>query len=157
MMRQRALVTLTIYAAAAVMAFAGQAADFSGAWVFNPDKSSHIGPMSQMELTTVIQQSKDELVQKVDATMMGQHVVQELHFDLNGKPMVNDDPMSQRSNTVTHWEGAELITKWSTPGAVAGTTNSSTETRYLSKDGRVMYVRTTRRGAPDVVMAYDKK
>ncbi len=156
MLIQRPLLPVALALVFAALAAPGHAADFSGTWVFNPSKSSNIGPMSQMELTTVIQQSKDEVVQKVDATMMGQHVVQELHFDLHGKPMTNDDPMSQRSNTVTRWESASLITQWSRPGAVPGTTNTSTETRYLSKDGRVMYVKTTRRGAQDVIMAYDK-
>ena len=131
--------------------------DFTGAWRFEPAKGKNIGMMAQMQMTTVIEQSPEELTQKVDATMMGQNQKQELRFDLSGKPVVNETPMGEKSTTVTKWEGAKLVTTWTTPGAVAGSTKVSVETLYLSADGKTLYVETTCVNKPPVVMVYSRK
>ena len=149
-------------AAAAVVFFsltslAYGATNFAGTWTFDPGRSKNIGVMAQMEMTTVIEQTTTELIQKVEATMMGQNVKQELHFDLSGKPMTNDTPMSEKSQTVTKWDGGKLVTTWTTPGAVAGSSSVSVETRYLTEDGKVMIVESSRSSKPPVVMAYVKK
>ena len=89
--------------------------------------------------------------------MMGQNQKQELRFDLAGKPVTNETPMGEKSETVTQWEGPKLVTKWTTPGAIAGSAKVSVETRSLSKDGQTMYVETTRAGKPPVTMVYDKQ
>ena len=137
--------------------FAYGNADFSGTWTFDPVHSKNIGMMSGMRLTTVIEQSHDELTQKVDATMMGQNQKQELRFDLTGKPVSNETPMGEKSQTFTKWDGEKLVTTWKTPGAVAGSTSISVETRSLSTDGRTMYVETNRANKPAVVMVYSKQ
>ena len=132
--------------------------DFSGTWAFNPNGSRNIGAMSSMKLTTVIEQSASKLIQNIDATMMGQHEQQQVTFDLSGKNVPNETPMGEKSDTITKREGARLITTWTTAGAVPGTTTVSTETRYLSADGKKMYVETAgKNGKPAVIMAYDKK
>ena len=140
-----------------INAFSFSPADFSGTWVFNPEKSKNIGMMSNMKLTTVIEQSAGELLQKIDATMMGQQQQQQVRFDLDGKPVANETPMGEKSQTVTKWDGPKLISTWKTPGAVPGTTKVSVETRYLSPDKKTMYVESSRTGKPPVVMVYDKK
>lgn len=142
--------------AAAVVALAAQPADFSGTWVFNPGKSENVGMMSQMEMSLAIRQSEKELVEKIDATMMGKRQVQEIRLELDGKPVPNDNYMGEKSTTTTHWDGPALVTTWTTPGAVPGSTHKSTETYSLSA-GQTLTVRTARTGRPDIVMVYDRK
>jgi hypothetical protein len=153
----RTALTVAIALGASFHAFAFSSVDFSGTWVFNPERSKNIGVMSDMKLTTVIEQSADELLQKIDTTMMGQQQQQQVRFDLNGKPVSNETPMGEKSETVSKWEGPKLISTWKTPGAVPGTMKTSIETRYLSPDKKMMYVESSRTGKPPVVMAYDKK
>ena len=149
-------VVLALLTAAVVMP-ASQSADFSGTWVFNPAKSQNLGMMAQMEMTAIIHQDQSELIEKIDATMMGQRQVQEIRLALDGKPVPNENYMGEKSITVTRWDGPKLITTWTTPGAVPGSTHTSTETRSLSPGGQALIVRTLRAGKPDVVMVYDKK
>lgn len=156
MFRLSSVTAMTLFLAS-VPTFAYGSTNFAGTWVFNPARSKNIGMMSQLKMTTVIEQSRDELTQKVDSTMMGQNQQQEVRFDLTGKPVANETPMGEKSETVTKWDGSKLVTTWTTPGAVAGTTKVSTETRYLSSDGKTMYVESARAGKPAVVMVYDKK
>lgn len=142
--------------AAAVAALAAQPADFSGTWVFNPAKSENVGMMSQMEMTMAIRQSDKELVEKIDATMMGKRQVQEIRLELDGKPVPNENYMGEKSTTTTHWDGSALVTRWTTPGAIPGSTHTSTET-YSLNGGQTLSVRTARSGKPDIVMVYDRK
>ncbi len=153
----RWLLTFALILTASTASFTQNSTNFTGTWMFDPAKGKNIGMMSQLKMTTIIKQSHDRLTQNVEATMMGQNQKQELRFDLTGKPMTNETPMGEKSTTVSHWEGAKLITTWTTPGALTGSIKVSVETRYLSPDGRTLYVETTRANKPSVVMVYSKK
>jgi hypothetical protein len=141
----------------AAFTLAAQTVDFSGTWVFNPAKGQNLGMMAQMGMTLNLSQTQNELIEKIDATMMGQRQVQEVRLKLDGKPAANENYMGEKSTTVTNWDGPKLVTTWTTPGALAGSTHVSIETFSLSENGRTLTARTSRAGKPDVVMVYDKK
>ncbi len=143
--------------AAAGLAAAGNAPDFSGTWTFSPAKSKNVGMMSQMKLTATIRQTATELITTSVSDMNGDQQTTETRFDLTGKPVVNETPMGAKADTVSTWQGDKLVTTWTSEGSVAGTKSVRTETRSLSNDGRTMVVESTRAQRPSIVMVYERK
>jgi hypothetical protein len=141
----------------ALPAFAGAPADFSGVWEFNPAKSQNVGMMAQMKMTVTIQQSDSALDLNAHSTLQGQDYDTKNHYDLAGKPVSNEAPMTGISETVSKWEGKKLVTTWTGQGAVAGSKVVRTETRSLSADGRTMTVESARGNNPALVMIFEKK
>jgi len=131
--------------------------DFAGKWEFKPSLSKNIGMMSQMKLIATVKQTDSEMVVTNASTFNGVEQTSELHFDLTGKSVSNKDPMEATAETVTRWEGKNLVTTWTTPGSVAGTKTVRTETRSLSSDGRTLTVDSKRGNAPAMVMVYERK
>ncbi len=131
--------------------------DFSGPWEFNPSKSRNIGMMAQMKLVTTVKQTKRELVITDASTFNGRQQTSTTRFDLAGKPVPNKNPMEATAETVTKWDGDKLVTTWTSPGSIAGTTSVRTETRSLSPDGRTLTVESSRAKGPAMVMVYDRK
>lgn len=143
-----------------VASIAGLAANgpvFSGAWVFNPEKSKNIGMMSQMKITETIEQSSSALDVIADSTFQGSVQQMKTHYDLTGKAVTNDSPMAGPSETVSKWDGGKIVTAWTSRGAVEGTKTVRTETRSLSADGKTMTVESVRGSNPPIVMVFDKK
>jgi len=138
-------------------AFAAKRPDFSGTWIFNPDKSKNIGMMSQMRMTQTIEQSDNALDVTADTTFQGADQQMKTHYDLTGKTATNDSPMAGPSETVSSWHGDEIVTSWTSKGAVEGTKTVRTETRSLSADGKTMRVESVRGANAPVLMVFDKK
>lgn len=154
-MKTTMVVLLICFASLAV--FAAKHPEFSGTWTFNPEKSKHIGMMSEMKMTQTIEQSSSSLDVTSDTTFQGNNQQTKTHYDLRGKPATNDSPMAGPSETVSKWDGDKLVTTWTSKGAVAGTKTVRTETRSLSPDGGTMTVESVRSSNPPVVMVFDKK
>jgi hypothetical protein len=92
-----------------------------------------------------------------DSSFNGREQSSETRFDLTGKPVSNKNPMEATAETVTKWDGKNLVTTWTSPGSIAGSTSVRTETRSLSADGRTMTVESKRGKQPAMVMVYDRK
>ncbi|MGH9742158.1 MAG: hypothetical protein ACRD51_07370 [Candidatus Acidiferrum sp.] len=143
--------------AAAFAAMAAQPRDFTGTWVFNAGKSKNIGMMAQAEYTSSIKQSAKVLA-VVDTTVFsGQKQTHETRYDLSGATVPNESPMGEKSQTSSHWSGNKLITRWETEGAIAGTKIVRTETRYMSEDGKTLYLESARAGKEPMVIVFDRK
>jgi hypothetical protein len=141
----------------ALPVFAGTPADFSGVWEFNPARSQNVGMMAQMKMTVTIQQSESALDLNSHSTLQGQDYDAKTHYDLAGKPVSNEAPMSGMNETASKWEGKKLVTTWTGQGAVAGSKVVRTETRSLSLDGKTMTVESARGNNPPLVMVFEKK
>jgi hypothetical protein len=50
-----------------------------------------------------------------------------------------------------------LVTSWESEGAVAGTKVVRTETRYLSDDGKTLFLESARAGKEPMVIVFDRK
>ncbi|MBV8205614.1 MAG: hypothetical protein JO041_02380 [Acidobacteria bacterium] len=141
----------------AVVAFAAQRADFSGGWQLNPEKSKNIGMMARMQMTQSIEQSDTTLDITTRVNYEGRDDDSKTHFDLTGKPVTNESPMGGPSENISKWDGAKLITTWTSQSAVAGAPKVvRTETRSLSPDGKTMTIESVR-GPNTVVMVFDRK
>jgi len=142
---------------ASLAALGANIPDFSGRWIFNPEKSKNIGMMSDMKMTQTITQSPSSVDVTTEATFQGANQQTKTHYDLTGKSAANDSPMAGPSETVTKWEEGKLVTTWTSVGAVAGTKTVRTETWSLSPDGKTMTVESLRGSHPPVVMVFEKK
>ena len=139
-------------------AFAAKRPDFAGSWELNPAKSKNIGMMMQAKMTDTIQQTDLALDEAAHSTFQGSDQEMKTHYDLTGKPTVNDSPMAGPSETVSQWDGDRLVTTWTSQSAVAGGPKVvRTETRSLSGDGNTMTIESVRGSSPAVVMVFDKK
>jgi hypothetical protein len=131
--------------------------NFAGKWELSPTLSKNIGMMAQMKLVATVKQTHDELVIANASTFNGADQTSELRFDLTGKPVPNKNPMEATAETVSKWDGNNLVTTWTSAGSVAGTKSVRTETRSLSSDGRTMTVESKRGNAPAMVMVFERK
>jgi hypothetical protein len=142
----------------AVLAIAAERPNFSGSWQFNPEKSKNVGMMSQLKMVQAIEQSETALVVTTRATLQGKDDDSRTQYDLTGKPAINESPMGGPAETVTKWQGGELVTTWTSESAVAGGPKVvRTETRSLSPDGKTMTVESVRGSNPAPVMVFEKK
>jgi hypothetical protein len=149
--------TLMTIVGPALWALAAAHTDFSGVWEFHPEKSRNVGMMTQMKMTLTIQQSDSSFDINSHANMQGQDYDTKTHYDLTGKPVSNEAPMSGTSETVSKWEGNRLVTTWTSAGAVAGSKVVRTETRALSEDGKIMTVESARGANAPLVMVFEKR
>jgi hypothetical protein len=154
-MKKVTLAVLLFLSGVAVLA-ASAAVNFSGHWIFDPTQGRNTGMMSQANIQTTVTQSKTQLVVDDDSTFKGQRDAQHTTYDLTGKLVNNASTMAGQSITRSHWEAARLITEWNSAGAIAGTTTTRIETRYLSADGKTMYVESARPGQDPMVLVFTK-
>jgi len=131
--------------------------DFTGVWEFNPARSKNVGMMSSLRLTSTIKQTDTMLIISEASVFNGQEQKNEVRYDLKGKAVTNERPMSGPNETVSKWAGDKLVTVWTGEGAVAGTKVVRTETISLSADGKTLTVETVRGSNPPLVMVYDRK
>jgi hypothetical protein len=142
----------------AVAVFAQEHTDFSGSWQFSAQKSKNIGMMAQMMMEQTVQQSISALEITTHTKFQGRVEDSKTHLDLTGKPTTNESPMGGSSETVSRWDGAKLVSVWTSESAVAGGPKVvRTETRSLSADGKTMTVESVRGSNPAVVMVFEKK
>ena len=142
------------------MAFSAVAAnspDFSGTWIFNARKSTNIGMMASAEYTSTITQTAKMLTVSDVTVFSGQKQAHETRYDLTGATVPNDSPMGEKSKTSSKWSGNKLVTTWESEGAVAGTKVVRTETRYLSEDGKTLFLESARTGKEPMVIVFDRK
>lgn len=150
------LVTLLALLGAIFAYAASMPANFSGTWKFTPAQSKNVGMMAQGTIQTVVTQSKLQLVVDDKSDFNGQKDMQHTVYDLTGKPATNTSMMAGQATTRSHWEGAQLVTEWESPGAIAGTVTKRTEKRYLSADGNTMFVESARAGKGTILMVFLK-
>lgn len=150
----RFLATLAGLALAGVVHAANPS--FAGTWTFSPENSQNIGMMAAIQQTAKITQTAKEVVVSESSTFQGKTTERKYTLDLAGKQMANEGPMGAKAETVSKWDGANLVTTWTSEGAVAGSRMVRTETRALSPDGKRMIVTTVRGENKPVVMVYEK-
>jgi len=131
--------------------------DFSGVWEFNPGKSKNVGMMSNLRLTSTIKQTDTLLIISEASVFNGQEQKREVRYDLAGKAVSNERPMSGPNETVSKWVGDKLVTTWTGESAIAGAKVVHTETMSLSVDGKTLTVDSVRGSNPPLVMVYDRK
>jgi hypothetical protein len=153
MIRRMGLLFLMV----AFTAVAANPPDFSGTWVFNAGKSKNIGMMAGAEYTSTITQTAKVLTVSDATVFSGQQQTHETRYDLTGATVPNDSPMGDKSQTSSHWSGNKLLTSWESDGAVAGTKVVRTETRYLSDDGKTLFLESARAGKEPMVIVFDRK
>ena len=153
----RKAVSILVICLVNLVVFAAKRPDFSGTWSFVPEKSKNVGMMSEMKMTQTIEQSASSLDVTADTTFQGNNQQTKTHYDLTGKPAVNDSPMAGPSETISKWDGEKVVTTWTSKGAVAGTNTVRTETRSLSPDGTTMLLESVRGSNSPVVMVFEKK
>jgi len=151
------LLMLTLILPPVVVTPAAAPTDFSGVWEFNPAKSKNLGMMSNLRLTSTIKQTDTMLIISEASVFNGQEQKNEVRYDLTGKAVSNERPMSGRNETVSKWAGDKLVTTWTGEGAIAGTKVVRTETISLSADGKTLTVESVRGSNPPLVMVYDRK
>lgn len=150
------VLSMLVIAAAVVAGAAVPTPAFGGHWTFHPEQSRNIGMMASMKISTVIVQNSSELTVDDNSDFNGQTDTQHTVYDLTGKPVSNRPIMGGTATTHSHWEGSRLVTEWESPGSIAGTTVKRTELRYLSSDGKTMFVESSRSGQPSMVMVFTR-
>jgi hypothetical protein len=139
------------------LAYAASApANFSGNWAFDSAQSKNVGMMAQGKIHTTVVQTKFTIVVDDNSEFNGQKDMQHTVYDLTGKPVTNTSMMAGQATTRSHWDGTRLITDWESPGAIAGTMAKRTEMRYLSPDGKTMYVESARSGKDPMVIVFTR-
>jgi hypothetical protein len=136
---------------------AAGAPTLAGTWIFKAEKSRGVGMMSAVAITAAITQTGPLLKIHQTSLSQGRQEVHDNTYDTGGDPKANESPMGDASSTVSHWENDKLITTWTAPGAVAGTTVVRTETRSVSADGKTMTVEWSRDGKTSMVMVFDRQ
>ena len=138
-------------------ALAAEPPDFSGTWVMNPQKGENLGMAAAVQQTLVVTQTAEWLKQDFTNVFQGSTTTREVQYDLSGASVTNYAAMGDESDTVARWDGDNLVTTWSSEGAIAGTKVVRTETRWLSDDGDTMSVETGRDNRPSMIMVYDRR
>jgi len=131
--------------------------DFSGTWVLDTSKGQNLGMVAAIQETLHIEQSETTLSVRHVAVFQGRESQRLVSYDLRGEAVTNEAAMGEVSETITSIVGEELMTTWTTEGAIAGTTTTRTETRALGEGGQLMTVTTVRGDNPPMVMVYKKR
>ena len=84
-----ALTSLLILASPTLVA----AANFSGQWVFQPEKSENVDMMKNVQITLTIEQSRDLLTVSEVSVVKGREATRQIHYDLTGKTAANENAM----------------------------------------------------------------
>jgi hypothetical protein len=153
----KTLMTFLVAIALSGAALAAGGPTLAGTWVFKADKSKGVGMMSAVAITAVITQEGSVIKVHETSVSRGEQQTHESTYDSAGTPKTNQSPMGDSSNTVSRWDDGKLVTTWTGPGAVAGTTAVQTETRALSSDGKVMTVEWSRSGKTGMVMVFERQ
>jgi len=148
-------VLATLFTLVASVANAG-GVDFSGRWNFDAAQSQNIGMMAQATVVSTITQTATTLSVADHSVFGGRSMDDHTAYDLTGAPAQNLSKMTGAGTTHSRWNGNRLVTEWDSAGAVPGSTVTRIETRYLSQDGRTMFIESSRPGKATIVMAFDR-
>ena len=151
----KTLLTIMLVVMAPIV-LASAPTDFSGTWELNTDKGENLGMMKAVKETVVATQSDEQIVFAMTDIFGGTTIERTVTYYLGGRTMQNKDAMGAASETVTSWDGDKLVTVWTAEGAILGTTDERTETRWLSADGKELFVSTVRGDNPAMVFVFDK-
>ncbi len=154
-MKKLLLLSATCLFASSVLA--ATKPDFSGSWQFAPKESKNIGMMAGMAMTATITQTADAVTVTYEVPMNGRNDRTIQRFDLSGKAVDNPTQMGGRAETTSRLADGELVTTWTSEGAVAGTKVTRTETWALSADGKALTITSVRGKNPPVVMAFERR
>lgn len=155
-----ALTAIAVAGLTGVATAADAVPNFSGTWKFNAAKGENLGMMAAIQQTITITQDAKKLVAKETSDMQGQKSSREVTYDLTGASVKNEAAMGGAADTVAKWDAGRLVVTWTSPGSVAGSVNTRTETRSLSADGKTMSVTSVRSGGTatkPVTMVYDRQ
>ncbi|MBM4196301.1 MAG: hypothetical protein FJ197_04270 [Gammaproteobacteria bacterium] len=147
------LALLVIFSCGAIAAVP----DFNGTWTLNNKKGKNLGMVSAVDETVVVRQTTASLVIDFSSTFMMKTTKRLVSYDLGGKGVANEGAMGDKAETVAQWDGAKLVVKWTSEGAVPGTKVVKTEIRELSVDGKTMTVTNQRPNKEPMVMVYEKQ
>jgi hypothetical protein len=106
--------------------------------------------------TVVATQSDERIVFAMTDVFGGNTTERTITYDLNGKTIKNRAAMGADSETVTSWEGDKLVTVWTSEGAILGTKEERTETRWLSPNGDELFVSMVRGENPAMVFVFER-
>jgi hypothetical protein len=138
----------------AVVLAAATKPDFTGSWQFAPKQSKNIGMMAGMSMLATITQTAGNVTVTYDVSPTDRTI---MRFDLSGKSVDNPTQMGGRAQTTSALTDKELVTLWTTEGAVAGTTVTRTETWALSPEGKLLTITSVRGKNTPVVMVFEKR
>lgn len=139
------------------LTWAQSTTDFSGTWVLNTDKGENLGMVAAIQETLVVTQSAEQLSVAFTDVFRGKTSTRQVTYDLGGKPVENYAAMGDRSETISRWVDNQLVTTWTSEGAIAGTEVVRTETRAVSDDGSTLTVTSARGNNPPMIMVYEKQ
>lgn len=131
--------------------------DFSGTWILNTSKGENLGMVAAIKETLSVEQTAEQLSVTHVSVFQGKESSREVNYDLKGTPVTNYAAMGDKSETVSQWQGDQLVTTWTSEGAIAGTSVTRTETRSLTEDGSAMSVATARADRPQMVLVYERQ
>src|SRR5260370_10280759 len=99
----------TIFALA-ILSLSATAANFSGRWKLDPEKSKLYGPYVGMRQERIVEHKEPELNVKITALLDGEEQATSARYTTDGKEShnwVGGNPMT----TVVTWDGAALVFK----------------------------------------------
>ncbi len=133
------------------------AADFSGTWVLNTKKGENLGMMAALEETIVVVQTAEQLTIDYTDVFQGNTTTRQVKLDLTGAAVDNFAAMGDPSKTESKWDGAKLVTTWTTASAIPGSEIIRSVTHTLSADGTELTVSSERANRPTIIMVYEKQ
>ena len=131
--------------------------DFSGTWELNTDKGENLGMVSAVDQILVVTQSETELILDYTNEFAFVESKRFVTLDLTGKEVDNPLAMGDPSKTVSAWSDGNLVTTWSTEGAIPGSSVTRIETIALSDGGATMSISTERDNKPTMILVYEKQ
>lgn len=155
-MKRYILSSLVIVMVIAGYVYAQAAANFSGTWVLDANKSdlgmNNPAAKAQMnKVSLIIKQTETQLTIERST---GDTAV----YNLDGSESVNNLPHGGQSKTTMHWVGTTLAAK--TISNINGVNVEMTDERGLSADGKEMTLKITRQapsGEKKQMMVYKKQ
>jgi hypothetical protein len=149
-----ALMVLSVAIAAA------SAADFSGGWIINKDKSDYrIGFEEKPDLELTVTQTSDglEVLEKVGGSRL-----RKMTYKTDGQPQESTNVVGRKVITHSQWEDGKLVVKGTVYANRGGSqTTFATEERWeLSADGKVLTIdekRETPGGQNTSKKVFDKR
>jgi len=132
------------------------ATDFSGIWSLNTKKGENLGMVAALEQTLVMTQTDAQLTLDYTNIFQGSASDRKVVLDLSGAAVDNAAAMGDPSKTESVWDSGNLVTTWTTEGAIPGTSVTRIETIALGTDA-TMIITTERANKPTMVLVYEKQ
>lgn len=154
-MKMRSVILVLLFVCLAGSAQA--AADLSGTWVLDAKKGENLGMMAALEETLVVSQTNGQLTLDFTDVFRGNTTTRQVKLDLTGTAVDNFTAMGEPSKTESKWDGARLVTTWTTASAIPGTEVVRTETHTLTDEGSGLTVTIERANRPTMTMVYEKQ